>query len=200
MLFKNQTIPTHPSKNVVLTVLMLIGTIASYNWFVAPHRNYLLAAQQYESAATDFVKKTQTISNTVTIKQKELKELQDKLGQTHTMLFDPIEARKFLSDIQTVVENANCVVTLLKFSPADSAFKANQSSKNNYTVTQQAKLTVIGSYRNITLLINKLQDRAEQVRINVVTIKPNGNNSGQLKCNMNITIYVINNKEIYAND
>lgn len=194
MLFKKQTISTYSSRSIILTSLVLIGAIAFYNWVVAPHRNYLLAAQRYESVTTDFVKKNQIISNTLKIKKKELKELQEELEQAHTRLFGPIEARKFFSNIQTAVGNANCIVNSLKFLPTDSAFKGDQSEKNSYIITQRAKLSVIGSYRNITLLMSKLQDSPEQVRIGVVAIKSTGNNLGQLKCDMNITIYVMQNK------
>ncbi len=200
MLFKKQAISTCSSRNIMLTSLVLIGTIAFYNWVVAPHRNYLLAAQRYESVTTYLVKKNQIINDTLKIKKKKIKEVQEELEQTHTRLFDPIEARKFLGNIQTAAENANCTVNSLKFSPADSAFKAEQSEKNSYTITHLAKLGVTGSYKNITLLMNRLQDCSEQVRIDAVTIKSTGNNSGQLKCDMNITIYVMQNKEICAHD
>ena len=62
MLFKGQTISIHFSRNVMLTSLVLIGTIAFYNWVVAPHRNYLLAAQRYASVTADLVKKNQIIN------------------------------------------------------------------------------------------------------------------------------------------
>ena len=200
MLFKKQAILTYSSRNVMLTSLVLIGAIAFYMWVVAPHRNNLMAAQRYDSVTTDLARKSQIINDTLKIKKKELKELQEELEQTHTRLFGSIEARKFFSNIQTLVEKANCTVNSLKFSPTDPAIRADRPEKNSYLTTQLAKLGVIGSYRNITLLMNRLQDRSEQVRIDAVTIKPTGNNSEQLECNMNITIYVIADKEVYIHD
>lgn len=200
MVDKKQVILTYCSRNIMLTSLVLIGTIAFLNWFVSPHRNNLLAAQRYESVTTDLVKKKQTIDNTMTTKQNKFKELHSKLEQTHTKFFGLTEAREFFNNIQTMVRNANCTVNLLKFSPTDSAIKAGKSGENSCIITQQAKLSVIGSYRNITLLMNRLQNRSEQVQIGAVTVESTKNKSGQLKCDMNITIYVIQNKEICIND
>jgi len=136
MLLDNLTKSTRSSKNVALVTLILIGVIAVYNWLVAPHRNYLLAAQKYESTAGNLAKKNQIIAKKVKNKTKELDRLQES-----------------------------------------------------------AKLSVLGSYGGIAVLMNKLQERDEQVRIDSVTVKPIRRGSSRLKCDMNIAINVIQNKE-----
>lgn len=200
MLFKKQAISFCFTRNIIPTSLVLIGAVAFYNWLVAPHRNYLQAAERYELVKTDLEKKNHIINDTLKIKREKVEKLQEKLEQTYTLLFAPIEAREFLSSIQTVVDSTDCTVDSLQFLTADSVSKGERSEKNSYIITQRAKLSVIGRYGNITLLMNKLQNRPEQVRIDDVTIKSIRNNSGQLKCSMDITIHVMLNKETYAND
>ncbi|HPS55347.1 MAG TPA: hypothetical protein PLP05_07110 [Sedimentisphaerales bacterium] len=192
---KKQTILAYPSQNVMVISLVVIGAIAFYNWFVSPHRNYLLAAQRQELVATDLLKKNQVINNTIAINKNELEELQGKFKQACIGLFSDVEATKFFSNIQTLVENANYTVNSLKFLPTYTVGKGDESEKTNYVVTRQVKLSVLGDYGNIILLMSKLQDRPERVQIDTVVVKPTISDSDLLQCDMNITIYVIENKE-----
>lgn len=195
MLSKNWTKSTYSSRNVMLAALVLIGAIAVYNWIVAPHRNYLLAAQRYESAAGNLLKKNQTIINNITIKKKKLEELREKSKRIHTKLFDPIEAREFFSNIQGISEETNCIISSLNFSQTDSALDAKRSKAGSYITAKRVTLSVVGNYRNIVALMNKLQDCLKQVRIDSVSIRSISNNPEQLKCDMTITIYTVQDRE-----
>ncbi|MBW8040627.1 MAG: hypothetical protein FVQ85_11560 [Planctomycetes bacterium] len=195
MLPKNRIKSIRSSRNVLLAALVIIGAITIYNWFVAPPANYLWAVQRYNSVAGDLAKKNQLISKNIAIKKNKFGELHEKFKHVHTKLFDPIKAKGFFSDIQVVSEEANCVVLSLKFSSTASMLKADPSEKNSYITAQRANLTAKGTYVDITALMNKLQDRLEQVRIDSISIKTTRGNSGQLICDMNITIYVMQNKE-----
>ncbi len=81
MLLDNLTKSTRSSKNVVLVTLILIGVIAVYNWLVVPHRNYLLAAQKYESAAGNLAKKNQIVAKKVKTRQRSLVGCKKSFGR-----------------------------------------------------------------------------------------------------------------------
>jgi hypothetical protein len=179
---------------------VLIGAIAVYNWIVAPHRNYLLAAQRYESAAGSLAKKSQVVSNNVAMKRKALEELQAKFKQVRGRLFNPVEAGRFFSNIQNKSEEVNCIIRSLTFSPGSSASSADRSEANSYITAQRATLSVLGGYGNIVALMNKLQDCSKQVCIDSVRINSDNKNSGYLECDMTITIYVIRGKEEHRHD
>jgi len=200
MLLENWTKSARSSKNVVLAALALIGIIAVYNWIVAPHANYLMAAQRYKSAIDALARKNEIISKDVTVKRKELEELQDEFEQVHTSLFDPIGAKEFFSDIEVMAEDTNCIIHSLNVSQTGSALKADQSKASNYITANHATLSVVGNYRNIVALMSKLQGRSEQVRVDSVSIKLIGDNSNQLKCDVTITVYVMQNKESHHHD
>lgn len=193
MLSENLTKSIYSSRNVVLITLVLIEAIAVYNWIVAPHTNYLLAAQRYESVAGELAKKSQIVSNNVVIKEKELKDLQEEFERIHTRLFEPVGARKFFSDVQTMLKKANYVTYSLDFSPADSAPTSNLSETNSYITANRARLSVVGSFGGIVALMNKLQSGLKQVWINSVSIRSLGDDSGRLRCNATITVYAIHN-------
>lgn len=186
---------TRSKRTTFLASFVLIGAIAVYNWIVAPHRNYLMAAQRYQSVAGELSKKNQIISNNITIKKKEIKELQEEFKQVQSMLFDPLGVGKFFSDIQIFSEEANCVVDSLTFSPASRASDTDSPETNSYITAHRAILSVMGGYGSIVALINKLQERQQQVRIDSIRLTSDGNNYGDLKCDMTITVYTNNRKE-----
>jgi len=195
MLLNNLTKSSRFSKNVVPVAFILIGIIAVYNWLVAPHRNYLLAAQKYESAADNLARKNQIIAKKVKNKTKELDRLQEKFQQSHARVFGSVEARRLFSDIPVFAQEMDCVVDALEFLSSDLESKKKQPGKNSGINTQRAKLSVVGCYGGITALMNKLQERLEQVQIESLNIKQIRQGSSRLKCDMTITINVIQNKE-----
>jgi hypothetical protein len=101
----------------------------------------------------------------------------------------------FFSDIPAFSQEAGCIVDSLEFLSADPDSDGDRQGKNNRVTTQNAKLSVLGSYSSIVALMNKLQERLEQVRIDSVTVKPIRGGLSRLKCDMTIAVNVIQNKE-----
>lgn len=191
MLLKNWTKSARSSKNAVLAVLALMGIIAIYNWIVVPHANYLMAAQRHKFVIDALARKNEIISKDVIIRKKKLEKLQDEFEQVHTSLFDPTRAKEFFSDIEIMAEGTNCIIHSLNVSQPVSALKADQSKAGSYITANHATLSVVGNYGNIVALMSKLQDRLEQVRIDLLSIKSIGSDSNQLECDTTITVYVI---------
>ncbi|GAI41924.1 unnamed protein product, partial [marine sediment metagenome] len=75
-----------------------------------------------------------------------------------------------------------------------SALKAERSGARDYITANHAKLSVVGSYRSIVMLMNKLQGSPRQVWIDSVSIKPISDSSEQLKCDISIVIYTTEEK------
>lgn len=200
MLPEHLTKSTRPARTALLAAIVLIGAVAGYNWIVAPHRNYLIAAQRYESAVGRLERKNQTIRHDLTVKGKKLEELQEKFRQTHLELFDPVEAGRFFTNIQTKSEEAGCIVSLLTFSTGSPASEEKRSKSNHYITKQQAKLSVLGDYANIVALMDKLQDSPKKVCIESVGINADDDGTVHLECKMTVTIYVIHRKEEHRHD
>jgi len=200
MLLKHLKNTTDSQRIVFLAVLVLIGTIAVYNWIVAPHRNYLLAAQRYESAMSDLEKKKGIINNNLKIQKNELGKLQEQFNDNLKMFFDPEEARDFFSGIKAVTEKAGCVMYSLTFSSANSTSGKSKLKTDNYIIERGAHLSIMGGYGNIEALMNQLQNGSKYVRIDSVRISSDKENPGYLKCDTNITIYEIQRKDNRRHD
>ncbi|HUT45132.1 MAG TPA: type 4a pilus biogenesis protein PilO [Sedimentisphaerales bacterium] len=200
MLREHLTKSKRPARTALLAAIVLIGAVAVYNRIVAPHRNYLMAAQRYESAVKHLDRKNQTTRHDLTVKKSKLEELQEKFRQTHLELFDPVEAGRFFTNIQTKSEEAGCIVSLLTFSTGSPASDEKRSKSNHYITKQQAMLSVLGSYANIVALMDKLQDSPKKVCIDSVGINADDQGTVHLECEMTVTIYVIHRKEEHQHD
>jgi len=188
MLINNLAKLNHSSRNAVSAALIVVAAIAMYNWIVAPQATCLSAAQRYESVMGNMVKKNKAISNAVKTKKKELQELRDQLTEFKSGLFTPDKAREFFSDLQVISEQAGCTVYSLNFS--EPSPKDGESENTSGVVAKNAVLSVVGVYKNIIRLIERLQARAQKVRIDSVKIQTLDYDSDQAKCDITITIYL----------
>lgn len=194
MLLDNWTKLSHSSRNSVLAALVLIAALGLYRWIVAPHRSYLLAAQNHKSVMNNLVTKNNIVGKNIIIKKKKLKELQDKLKQAQAELFDPLQARKFFSDIKVLARQQHCAVSSSNFLPADSKLKAGRPERRRDVTINRATISIVGAYGNLAALINKLQDRAQRVRIDSISIRPGSGGSGRVECDATITVYIAHKK------
>ena len=196
MLVDNLTKLSRSSRNAVSASLILIAALAMYNWIVAPRTNYLSAAQQYKFVIDNMVKKNKTIDNRVNIKKKKLQELRERSAQLQSTLFTSDQAREFFSDLQAISEETGCIVysvNLITNNPNPN--KDGQLQDTADIVTKSAVLSVVGVYRNITKLIERLQSRTQKVWIDLVKVRTLNNNSDRPRCDITITICVLTDKE-----
>lgn len=190
--------PSKASRGAILAMLVLIGAVACYNWFVSPHASYLQAAQRYESTAEVMARKNSVISKGIVRWKGELRKLQDEFAQARTRVFDSAGAKEFFNRIEAAAESSGCVLSLLKFEPPNS--KSDGRRKGRILRVRRAELTILGDYIGLITLIDKLQDRREQVLIDSIDIESAGKVSGRLDCRMNVTVYVMQDEEISTHD
>ncbi len=200
MLPENWKELTHASRNAMLAAFVLVGVIAAYNWIIAPHRNYLLAAQRRESVKDDLIKKNQAVRDNVKTKTNQLERLQKQFSLIQSSFCDPVQAQTFFSSIQNLARQQDCILSSLNFLPVKSKSKSGPPDADGNITTNRAKFTIIGGYKNLVALISRLQDRPQQVLINPITIASIGEDTGQLKCEATIMIYVIHDKETTPHD
>ncbi|MHC4423580.1 MAG: hypothetical protein ACYSWR_02765 [Planctomycetota bacterium] len=182
-------------RNSVSAALIIIAAIAIYNWTLAPHTSYLFAAQRYETAIDNIMKESKVVSNKVEIKKKKLQELRQQFAEFQNTLFTPSNATEFFSDLQPISEEAGCVVYSLNFATGEPVLKGEESENALGIVANSAMLSVVGMYGNVIKLVERIQARTQKVWIDSVRMEAVGDNPDQLKCDMTIIIYAIEDKE-----
>ncbi|MDT8301023.1 MAG: hypothetical protein RQ760_06020 [Sedimentisphaerales bacterium] len=191
MLVKHLIKADRSTRYAVSASLIIIALLAMYSWLVAPHAAYLSVAHGYESAMTNLVNKNKIINSRVKVKQKKLKELQEKLTKLQSTLFTQDKAREFFSDLQAISEQAGCVVqslNIIKSNPKD------KQSNSSGIVTKSAALSVVGLYKDISRLIQRLQARTQKVWIDSIKVMTLEYASDRPRCDITITICEIQDK------
>ena len=197
MLIDNLANLNRSTRNTIFTALIIIATIAMYNWIVAPHVTCLFAAQQYESAVSKAVEKNKVIAREVETKTKKLEELYEQLARSRSTLFTPDEAKAFFSDLQAVAEETGCTVhslNLVVSNPSSGDKQKRSEDTTSGIVANGAVLSVIGQYNSIIKLVEKLQNHAKKIWMDSFKMETIDFSSAQLKCDMTITIYTIQDK------
>lgn len=186
MLVKYLVKANRSTRHAVSASLIVIAILAMYNWLVAPHIAYLSVVHGYESVMTKLVNKNKIIGNQVKIKTKKLQELQEKSAQFQSTLFTPDKAREFFSDLQTISEQTGCMVhsiNMIKNNP-----NKKESENSSGIVTKSAVLSVVGLYKDIPRLIQRLQSRSQKVWIDSIKVLTVEYNSDRPRCDITITI------------
>ncbi|MGD8786299.1 MAG: hypothetical protein PVJ60_02660 [Phycisphaerales bacterium] len=184
------------SKNAFSASLIVLTTLVMYNWMVAPRATCLLAAQQYESVMDSVVKKNKVISSRVEVKRKKFQELREQSYQLHSTLFSPDKAREFFSDLQAICEETGCIVYSVNLVTNKQRPKNNEQLQDSLGLeTKNAVLSVVGVYRNITKLIQRLQMRTQKVWVDSINLRALQHNKDQLRCDITITICIITDEE-----
>jgi hypothetical protein len=185
------------TRNTVFTALIIIATIAMYNWIVAPHVTYLFAVQHYESVINKVVEKNKVIGREVKAKTKNLEAINHQLASARSALFTPDETKAFFSDLQVVSEDAGCAVRSLNVAVSEPFLgdKRKQAGNTSGIVVNSATLTVSGQYSSIIKLLEKLHNHSKKIWIDSFKMEIIDFGSAQLKCDMTIKIYTVRDKE-----
>ncbi len=183
------------TRNATSASLIVIASLAMYGWRVAPHASYLATAQGYESVMSDLIKKNKVISNNVKVKRKKLQELNEQSAQLQSTLFTSDKAREFFSDLQAISKETGCMVYSLNLNSNTPNPKDKRAEDSSGIVTKRAALSVVGVYKDITWLIQRLQARTQKVWIGSIKVLTIDYSSARTRCDITITICAITDKE-----
>jgi len=192
MLVRHLAKTSRSKRYAVSALLIVIALLAMYNRLIAPHAAYLSVVQGYESAMSNLINKNNVINSKVEVKRKKLQELQEKSAQLQSTLFTSDKAREFFSDLQAISEQTGCMVQSLNMIKSNPNEK--QSENNSGIVTKSAVLSVVGLYKDIPRLIQRLQARTQKVWIDSIRVLTVEYNSDLPRCDMTITICEIQDK------
>jgi hypothetical protein len=180
--------------------IIIIVAIAAYNWMVAPHANYLHAAQQYELMASDVARKNQLIKAKEAAKKKQLESFQAKLEGAQTAMFREAEGRKFFAGIEALCNKTRCIVSSINFVPGNLGRFATSAQSNGAIVEKSAVVCFVGSYNSIISFIEKLTNRPQKILIRSLKIIAFSGRSSPLECEMMITIFTVGDEEVSTNE
>jgi len=183
-------------KNVFLASLVLIGSIALYNWAVSPHVACLLAACRYRSALQKKVETNKSLAEDIRARKKKLQQLSRELERLRRTLFSPDQLKLFLNELRTASEESDCRVRSLNLSTRKTGSTQRKGGGPARITANKVTLSVEGFYGDIIRLVKKLQQRKQKVWIDSIKMTDSSKGSGRLRCDMKITAYTVQDKEI----
>jgi hypothetical protein len=180
------------ARNATSASLILIAALAMYKWIVTPQTAYLSAARGFESAMDRVVEQNKSVAKQVELKSKELKVLRENSTQLQSILFTPNQAKEFFSDLQVISEQAGCAVHSINL------ISDRRKPKNERLgiVTSGVALSVVGVYKDIVKLIERLQTRTQKVWIDSIEMRTLDSSSDKAICDLIVTIGQITDKDI----
>jgi hypothetical protein len=75
--------------------MAIIAVFGLYRWILAPHTEELLAAQKYNSALDEAIRKTGFLGSLQQMKRSKIEELTNESNQQRNQLFSLQEMRQF---------------------------------------------------------------------------------------------------------
>jgi len=183
------------TQSSVFVALIVIAVVAMYKWIVTPHINCLFAAEQYDSAMDGVAQKNEDIVREIKVESKKLEKLSQQFVQCGDKLFTPDQAKELFSALQAILEDAGCTVHSLNLVASKSRDKNKQPDGAAGIAANSMMLSVSGGYTSIIRLIEGLQNHTPKVWVDSFEMELVDFGSGRLKCDMTITIYMIQSKE-----
>jgi len=175
--------------------MILLAAFFIYRRIAAPHVTYLFAMQRYNAAMDKILDKSQMTEDMLKASDKKLKELSAQFSQVRNILHTQSEAEEFFSDLQAISVETECPVYSLTFIGDEPSAELKQVEHTLGVTAKKAVLSVAGMYQNVVLLIERLQNRSRKVWVEGVNMELINDTLAQVKCDIVLKIYVIQNKE-----
>jgi len=129
-----------------------------------------------------------------------LTDLHNQIDSIRDSFFTPTEAHEFFSDLDMITLQCGCNISSLTFISAKAAAPEAGTEYFSSVILRRAEITLTGQYDGILAFLAKLGGYRQRISVGSLLIKPNPSNIEDLLCSMNITIYIIENKETISNE
>jgi Tfp pilus assembly protein PilO len=187
------------SKSAVLAAPAIIALVAMYNWVVAPQVTYLRAVQKYEPVLTRMAKEKTTLQDLVAKRRKELKDLEARLSQLRPALHTPDQAGQLWSDLETMAVQQGCAVMNVSLGTGRPLPASEQDPESLRVEVINTTVTITGEYDGIMAFIGQLQSQPRKILVTAVGIEQAERDARRLQCRVEVSIYVIYEKEAVPN-
>jgi hypothetical protein len=184
-----------PTRSAFFGSLILLGALFVYGHTVQPYTAYLFAMRRYDAALDEVLSKHDEIENSLKTGRQKLDELTVEFSQVRNILHTPSQAEEFFSDLQAISVETECPIYSLTFIGDEPSPEVRQVEQAIGVTAKKAVLSITGMYGNIMRLIERLQTRNRRVWVERLEMELINSDVAQVKCNIIIKIYTIQNKE-----
>jgi Tfp pilus assembly protein PilO len=182
-------------RRALMIALVVVAAVGLYRWILAPYSGQLWAAQRYNSTLNSAIHKADTLGTTLEVKKARIETLTRESNRLRNQSFTPGEVHDFFASLQTIAQQANCVIQSVSSAPEQRGGSPNQPKDGSGIIGKKAVVTIIGGYGDIVRFLKELQASERKVWVESVKLGT-GDNVGKLKCQVVLTLYCIDSLEM----
>lgn len=186
------------SKTMLSLFAIFLVAFFSYSWVVSPQLTYLHAARQYIDMIGSTSQKLDLIQQRNQSKEIQVERISEEIGQKKQLFFNNRSAREFLSDLEPLALQCQCVITSQAAVPTDRLEDADPARTS--VRSESVALNINGSYENLLKFFNKLKSYPQKIFIREIVIESRGLKTKELICYTVLSIYIIQDKEIITDE
>jgi hypothetical protein len=176
---------------IVSAALVVIAVIAVYDWMVSPHLGYLNAMQRLQPVVDEVAGERDRLCQILGSSRQRLRALQEELAEVRGRLFSREESKAFVPILQSLVEDAGCVLLLAAFTDRNDTTPARGSDQPAAVKASHVSLTVLGQYEQVIALLERVQDSQPKIWVDSCRLELSDAGSGQLCCQLALTAYAL---------
>jgi Tfp pilus assembly protein PilO len=188
------------SRQGLLAASVLIAVLAMYNWIVAPHVVYLRAVQRYEPVVAQVAQEQASVKDAMVEHKKVLEELEAQFGKVRSLLFSSGQVQPLTGDLEAMAVQHQCALTSVDFG-SDRSLRIVGDDQGSLRVDEvRITVTVTGEYDGLMAFIGRVQAYERKIWVRALTMEPAGPEVRLLQCQIDIAIYVIQEKDDVPHD
>jgi len=184
------------SRLAVFAAFIVIVAVALYNWIVAPHVTYLRAVQKYQPVVEHVAQQKASLKDLLNNRRKMLEDLESQFGQIRPLLYTYEQARQLFGDLEAMALEHKCTMTTVVDHGSNRPTTiVGDEQESLLAEVVNTSVTIMGDYDNIVAFIGRLQGQQRKIWIRSLVIDPTGPDAVSLQCRIDISIYVVKEKE-----
>lgn len=197
----NKPIKLNPTSKMIITIssVIIVG-MAAYNWTVSPQTSYLKAAHLYDVMIGDAGNMTNVIKSQMGPKNEEVKALQNEIELIQAKFFTPKHASELYLDLEPIALQCNCIIDKLTFISSDPISYNGTENESGDIIVKKLSISYTGSYKDIITFLKRLDSYTQTIVITDVHIESDEMAEESLYCQMIITIYMVEDKELKGDE
>ena len=188
------------SKQALFAASFVIVGVALYNWIVAPHVTYLRAVQKYEPVVERVAQEKASLKDLLVTRKRVLEDLESQFGQIRPFLYTYEQARQLLGDLEAMAAEQRCTMTTVDLSSNRPTRIVGDEQESFLVEEVETSVTITGDYDGIMAFVGRLQSQQHKIWVRALSMELAGQDAERLRCRIDISIYVIKEKEAASHD
>jgi Tfp pilus assembly protein PilO len=179
--------------------MIIIAIVMMYNQIVVPHKVCLYAAQRHEAVLESVASTNEALFRNINQEKQKIAELQSSYIELKSRVCVPESVEKFVGSLQALARKAGCTVNSVNIVADKNDSKRKQAPEGAEIIVKRVQLSLVGEYGDVAELMKTLESQDGKVWLDSIKMKIISKDSSLLQCDMSISIYATEDKELRLN-